>query len=54
MLVQNIAKRWILLYEGYIQEYVQMRGKMNSTGYEILFWLKISLQCSLSSLLVFT
>ena len=31
-----------------------MRDEMNSTGYETLFWLKISLQCSGSSLLVFT
>ena len=33
---------------------VHMRGKMNSNQYEISFRLKISLQCSVSFLLVFT
>ena len=37
----------------FLQEYVDMRAEMNSIRYEISFWLKISLQCSVSSLLVF-
>ena len=35
-------------------EYVHMRGEMNSNRHEISFRLKISLRCSVSSLLVFT
>ena len=35
-------------------EYVHIRGEMNSNRYEISFRLKISLRCSVSSLLVFT
>ena len=35
-------------------EYVHMRSEMNSNWYEISFWLKISIRCSVSSLFVFT
>ena len=35
-------------------EYVHMRGEINSNRYDILFRLKISFRCSVSSLLVFT
>ena len=41
--------RWPL-----VEDYVHMRSKMNSNLYEISFWLKISLRCSICSLLVFT
>ena len=37
----------------FVLEYVHMRGEMNSNRYEISFRLKISLRCSVSSLLVF-
>ena len=37
-----------------VWEYIHMIGEMNSHRYEISFQLKISLQCSVSSLLVFT
>ena len=38
----------------YYLEYVHMRGEMNSNRYEISIRLKISLPCSVNSLLVFT
>ena len=51
--------RWPLSEENiqleYVRvEYVHMRGKMNSDPYKILFPLKISLRCAVSSLHAFT
>ena len=37
-----------------LEEYVHVRGKMNSNRYKISFRLKISLRCSVNSLFVFT
>ena len=43
-----------IMYLKWALQYVHMRGEMNSNRYETSFRLKISLQCSVSSLLVFT
>ena len=46
---ENFAKEFTSDFE-----YVHIRNEMNSNRYEISFRLKISLRCSVSSLLVFT